>query len=217
MTGGQSIEQGRFSSETAAVGNLVDFSMELAETLAVLVDRTHSEDVQAIFRQGTGLVEGKDVDLASDIDSIRRDTENSQLSKSIDSKGRADRECGRQGGRYNNRDQVECTDQDGIPGDLLQNDGQRCLKFWSIEQCNTHSHADKLHRTDSETKSSDHGKNTNETHRVTVELESHRLHIEGQQSASANQEEGSVLTLGNSIDRTRAPLVVLKPTEERPS
>ena len=98
MTGRQCVKQRRLPAQAASIGNFGDLAVEFAKPLTVLVDGTDTEYVQAVFCKGTSLVETEHVDFASDVDTIGRNAEDAELSKSIDGKGRSDREGGGQGG-----------------------------------------------------------------------------------------------------------------------
>ena len=48
---------------------------EFSETLDVPVQPSDAEDVKTVFGEGSCLVEAADIDLATDVDSARRNTE----------------------------------------------------------------------------------------------------------------------------------------------
>jgi hypothetical protein len=118
MTSSKSVQQRSlpvFSSSRRHLGNV---SMKLGESTGRLVDRPDTEDLKTFLGERTGLVETDNVDLSSDVDTVRRDAEDAGLTKTVDGEGRSDRESGRKSRRNNNGDEIEGSNEDGVPFDL---------------------------------------------------------------------------------------------------
>lgn len=59
-----------------------------------------------------------DVFRLTDVDSVGRDTEDSELPQSVDGEGGTDGKGGRKSGRDDDCDEIEGSNEDGVPFDL---------------------------------------------------------------------------------------------------
>jgi hypothetical protein len=92
--------------------------VQLREATRVSIDAPHTQYIEAVLGERTRLVETYDVDLAPDVDSIRRDAENSLFAEALDGKGGTDGECRGKSRGDDDSDEVECAEHDGLPFDL---------------------------------------------------------------------------------------------------
>lgn len=72
----------------------------------------HSKHIQTIFRQSTRFVEGNDIKLSTDINSLGADTEDVTLPQPRKRKASSNSQRCRKGGRHNDGDQVESAHND---------------------------------------------------------------------------------------------------------
>lgn len=84
----------------ASQRNICNLVVQFRESLGVSVNSPDSEDIETVFSERPCFVEDKDIGLTSDVDSIRRDTENTSLSQSVDSERRPDGKASGKCGRY---------------------------------------------------------------------------------------------------------------------
>lgn len=92
--------------------------MQLRESTSRLVDRPDTENLETFLRERAGLVEANDVDLSSDVDSVGRDTEDAAFAETVDGEGCSDGESGWESRRDDDGNEVESSDEDGVPFDL---------------------------------------------------------------------------------------------------
>lgn len=107
--------------ETSTVprgGEIVYIVDEFTKLLLRAVERPHTKYVESIFSECTGLVKATHVDLAANINPSGGDAKDAQLAKTTNRKTGTDGQGSRKGGRDDDRDKVQSTDNNCIPPNL---------------------------------------------------------------------------------------------------
>lgn len=82
------------------------------------VNRTDPENIEPVLGQGASLVKADDVDFTTNINAVRTYTEYSRFAQALNGERGSNGQSGRERRRNYNGDEVECTEQDGVPFDL---------------------------------------------------------------------------------------------------
>ena len=135
------------------------------------VERANAENVEPVLGQRSRFVKTANVNLARNIDSVGRNTEDTRSPETIQREARADRERRGKCRGNDHSDKIERTDEDCVPWDL------RTWLNAAIRMVNkgTYSKFDKLHSASAETKPRDSRKDHDKSNRVAVKLETNRL------------------------------------------
>jgi hypothetical protein len=96
--------------------------VQFRKAAGVPIDASDTKHIQPVLGESTGLVKTDDVDLATDVNAIRRDAENALLPQSLDRKGCADRQRRGQSWWNDDGDQIESAEHDCLPFNLSRSE-----------------------------------------------------------------------------------------------